>query len=599
MATYSGDVNITLVDGSASVAQVPPQNVQAVIGCSSAGTVGTVVATRSLTTLTSVFADGPLPQACGLALQSTLDNGGGSSAVVLAVRATTATPGAIGGAANAATNISAVAIVGGVAQITYTAQTVPLVSGDVVTIASVGGAVEVNGTFKITVTAATTFTVNVTSITAYTSGGTVQFDGAVQTGTGTSAMWFTGTPTDEIYMQAQVVIGGIVATTGISIKYSFDAGRNFGSAIPLGTALTYAIKDAGGMDTGLTLNVVTGKTLVAGDYSRCHTSPPLPDLTGIGVAIGVLQAYAAMAGVAWGSIHIVGVLTGANCTTLESAGTYNLDALATAAIYTRAIVSCRDALSPTAWGGAGETEAVWTAAIELDFAAVSAKRIACGAGYYNMPSAFPTQIASVPSYRRPASWALAAREVVIPPQRHAGNVGDGALTQVVVNASTDPGDGFEYSNAYLNPTLDYFLPGGVGRFTTLRTHPGRQGFFISNPLSLAPVGSDFDLLPRGLVMDVACTIAHSSLLQFVNADLQTKTNGTLADAAANTIANVVRTAIRSNMQNVSMISGFSVNVDQSTNIQITKTLIVTIVILGRAYALQVNVNLGYANTLAA
>ncbi len=599
MTTYSGDINITLVDGSASVAQVPPQSVQAVIGCASSGTVGQVVPTRSLTTLVSTFTSGPLVEACGLTLQSTLDNGGGSSAVVLAVRATTATPGAITGSAEATTAISAVAIVGGVAVITYTAQTIPLITGDVVTIAAVGGAVEVNGTFKITVITTTTFSVPVPTITAYTSGGTVQFTGSVQTGTGTGGMYFSGTPTDEVYAMAKVAIGFTAGVSGGSIAYSLDAGRNFGSAVPIGAALTFALADAGGLDTGLTLHVVTGKTYVAGDYVRCHGSPPLPDSSGIAAALASLQAYAAMAGAAWGSIHVVGVLTGANCTTLESGGSTNLDGLATAATYTRAITACRDALVPTAWGGPGETEATWMAAIEVDFSTTSARRVASGAGYYNMPSAYPTRLFDVPSYRRSSAWALAAREVVIPPQRHAGNVGDGALQQIVVNAASDPQDGFVYHNEYLNPGLDYILPGGVGRFSALRTHPGRQGFYVSNPLLLAPFGSDFALLPRGLVMDVACTITHSALLQFVNADLQTKTNGTLADKDANTIANAVRTAIQTNMSNVSMISGFSVSVDQTQNIQITKTIIVTIVILGRAYALQVNVNLGYANQLAA
>jgi cell division protein FtsX len=48
-----------------------------------------------------------------------------------------------------------------------------------------------------------------------------------------------------------------------------------------------------------------------------------------------------------------------------------------------------------------------------------------------------------------------------------------------------------------------------------------------------------------------------------------------------------------------MISGFSVAVDQTQNIQQTQTLVVTISILGVVYVLQTNVTIGYASTLTA
>jgi hypothetical protein len=93
--------------------------------------------------------------------------------------------------------------------------------------------------------------------------------------------------------------------------------------------------------------------------------------------------------------------------------------------------------------------------------------------------------------------------------------------------------------------------------------------------------------------------AHDALEQFADADLTTNTNGTLSDSAAKTIWQTVYSALQSAMAAVGMISGFSVVVDQTQNIQVTQTLVVTITILGVAYVLQINVTIGYANQLAA
>jgi hypothetical protein len=218
-----------------------------------------------------------------------------------------------------------------------------------------------------------------------------------------------------------------------------------------------------------------------------------------------------------------------------------------------------------------------------------------------MPTAFPTQFAGAPSYRRPLSFALGARQVAIAPQRHAGKVGGtqgGNITQIVVSPTRDQSDGFVYHNEALNPAFDYFLPGGTGRLAAARTHARKPGYFFADPLTLAAPGSSFSLLPRAVVIDVACVFAYSALIDFQDADLITNANGTLSDAAAATVKAAVVQAL-DQMKGASQISGYTVVVDQTQNIQVTQTLVVTITILGVAYVLQTNVTIGYANTLAA
>jgi hypothetical protein len=582
MSTTTGDVELTILDGTAGVVIVPAASVQVVIGCATAGTVGAIVATRSLTTLTSSFTSGPLVEAAGLTVQA-----GGT---VLAMRATTATAGSINGTTQV---VPAITATDTSSPILVTSTAHGLVTGDVVTITGTVGQTGANGTFKITKVSADTFTLdNSTSAGAWVSGGAITFTGTVQTGTGTSVMTYTGTPVDDLYPMVRTKAGGTVGVAGITIEISFDAGRTFGPTIALGTAIAYTLTG-----TGLTINFATGKTLIAGDYARCSTTAPMWDAAGLAAAIASLAASPyALTG--WGSIHLVGVTTAALAATAQTA----LDTLAGDYLFTGVFASFRDAIAPTAWGGLGETDAVWMASINAAITATSAKRVLATGGHYNMPSAFPTAIASVPRYRRPLAWALAARQVAIPQQRHAGRVKDGALAQIVVDPVNDPLDGFNYHDERTNPGLD-FKTGGAGRFTSARTRIGLGssggGFFIVNPLTLAPLGSDFWMWPYRAVMDVACGITHQAGQAFVNDDLRTNANGTLSDKDALAIKNATTSALTVGMTNVAMISGVQVAVDQSQNINITGTVVITVTILARGYVLQESVSIGYANQLAA
>lgn len=594
---FTGDVQITVLDGQAGVVVVPASQVQAVLGCSSSGTVNQVVATRSTRTLKTNFAAGPLPEAAGLAVQA-----GGT---VLAMRVATATAGAIVGQATAALTVSGATNATPIVITTSAAHN--LITGSVVTVAAVGGNTAANGVFVITVLSSTTFSLNGSvGNGAYTTGGTVEFEGVIQTGTGTSEVTVTGTPVDDYNVLVRPVTTGTIGTEGITFQISLDAGRTFGPIIALGTASTYAIPLDESTNTGLTLNFSAG-TIGTGFEARFSTTAPQPDATGIAAALTALQE-SPYAQTGWGSMHIVGVVNGTLASAIGISGTKPLDgsvggtSLAAGYIFTRAIVGARDAFLPQAWGGPGETETAWTAAVLADFASVSARRVGAAAGHYNMPSAFPTTVAGTPRYRRPLSWAHAAREVANPPQRHAGRVKDGALSQIVVDPVNDPSDGFIYRDERINVGFDNLYPGGAGRFTAARTRVGlgsTPGFYITNPRLLAPLGSDFQLFPQGTVMDRACDIAHQVAQQEVNDDLQTKPNGTLRDSDAKRIRNAILTAYAAQMIGVKMITGAQVDVDQTQNIQVTKTVVITITILGVAYVLQVDVSLAFANQLAA
>lgn len=489
----TGDVELTILDGGGTVV-VPSASVQVVIGTSSAGTVAAPVAVRNVNSLVSTFGYGPMVEAAALAILA-----GGT---VIAMKATSTTPGAQ------------------------------------------------------------------TAVTA--------------TALGTSVVTVTGNAFDTYQVKMLVVAGGTIGTTGITFQISLDAGRNYGPVLALGTATTYAIPN-----TGLTLNFAAG-TLTAAGTATFSTTEPLWNTAGILACLNALQS-SQYGVIGWGSMHIVGTMSGANAATVQG----YLNTLATGKIYTRAMTNARDAIMPVAWGGAGETEAVWTAAVLADFATLDAKRLDVHSGHYNMPSAIPNSAAGAPRYRRPLSFALAARQVTLQPQTHAGRVRDGALSNIVVDPTNDPADGFVYHDERLNPNFDN------ARFSSARTRIGLPGYYNVNPKLMAPIGSVFSLLPLGNVMDVGCTIVQQVGQRDINSDIRLNTNGTIYENEARSLEANFRQALNDQMLAQNMISGYAVAVDRGNNVQSTSIVKVAVTLYSRGYILEEQITIGYGNAAAA
>lgn len=398
-------------------------------------------------------------------------------------------------------------------------------------------------------------------------------------GTGTSVITVTGAPYDDYYVQFLVVAGGTIGTAGITFKVSLDAGRNFGPTIALGTASTYAIPN-----TGMVLNFAAG-TLVASDSAKFKTTAPAWADAGVQACLLAYQAsqYPAAGGV--GSIHVVGVCAGADETVF---GGY-LETLATGYIYEGVITTLRDAAAPIAWtGSSAEAESVWMSSIALDTSAVAQRRVLASAGHYNMPSAFANPVAGTPAYRRPGSWALAARQVGIPPQRHAGRVrGLGPLPQIVIDPVNDPKDGFIYHDERVTPGLD------AARLCSFQTRIGLPGLFVRNPNLLSPPGSQFVIWPHRAVMDVACEIVNQTAEQEINDDLRLNANGTIYENDALALQGSISGQLQAQMVAANMCSAASVTVDQSWNVANTSIVKIVVAIRGKGYALEVDVLIGY------
>ncbi len=410
-----------------------------------------------------------------------------------------------------------------------------------------------------------------TAVTATVPGGS--------TSTMTTTLDSTNGAWDTYYFFIKCTVSGTIGTApGPTIQVSADAGRNYGAPISLGSATTLVLgapfspPTAGG--TGVQLNFGAG-TMVAGDFWKFSTTQPLWNTAGVSAALAAFFASQfAVDGV--GSVHIVGTVASGDITAIQTA----LQGGVAGYVFTRAITELRDALAPVAYGGSGETEATWMAAIEAVVAGEAAQpRVCADGGYYNTPSPYANQAAGAPAYRRPLSWSHAVRRTQIALQRRAGRVKDGPYSTIQVNTAVDPSDGFIYHDERVTPGLN------AARIGSAMTWPkkGRGFFQCQEPLLSAP-GSQFTELVIGNVLDASCDIGYAAGVEEVSDDLTTQTNGTLDPIDRNTFQGEIQTALNEGMVQTPLVSSVTAVVSPTQNVLATGIIPVTVIVTPKAYA---------------
>jgi hypothetical protein len=245
--------------------------------------------------------------------------------------------------------------------------------------------------------------------------------------------------------------------------------------------------------------------------------------------------------------------------------------------FQRAIVHVRDALVPTAWGGSGETEATWIAAVALAESAVAAPRVLVCGGDYNTPSCYNNPAGGLPAYRRNLGWALAVRRTQIPLQRRAGRVKDGPLANIAVNPASDASDGFIYHNERTTPGLN------AARIASAMTWPKNTGFFQCQEPLLSANGSQFVEIAIGNVLDAACDIGYAAGLEEVSDDLTVQANGTLDPVDLNVFQGGLQNALNQGMIQTPLVSGVTATVSPTANVASTGVIPVTIAVNPKAY----------------
>lgn len=340
--------------------------------------------------------------------------------------------------------------------------------------------------------------------------GTDGEDGEVTfTGTGTSVITLTGAALDFHEGLFEVIAGGARGTPGITFRYSLDAGRTWSAVTELGAATTYAIPRS-----GVTLNFAAG-TLVAGDTATWIGKEPEWASTDLD------EAYAALVASSHNvrGIGVAGPASSAEATAMKT----ELVGGEGAHRYQFVILEARGQdLDGT------EDEDEWMAAIITEFAAFSSTRVGIGAGKLWILSPISQR-----QLLRPLSWAAIARAAGVPIHRDLGRVKDGPLDAQIVD-----------SNGVLIGHDERVNPGlNEARFITATTKVGKVGVYITNPMLMAPPGSDFELLQYRAVMDEGCAITYDKLSDYESDEVRVAKNGKVLEKDAKAIESAITGAL--------------------------------------------------------
>ena len=387
-----------------------------------------------------------------------------------------------------------------------------------------------------------------------TTNGTAGSVGTVtRTGTGPDpGAAFTGTPLDAYNLRIKITLGGTVGTARFRIAFDGDNpdGPTYSDEYVTAASVTTWVAS-----TGLTVTFAAGTYVVNDVYSAACVAPTYTN-TNLNTALTALLADSRT----WRFVFVVGepstVSTGATmASTLDTA-----------------LTTAQNAYR-YAWGliqAPSDTDAN----IQGAYSSFSSRRVAVAAGFETV-----TSVISGRTFSRGAAWATAARAMAMTISQDLGEVRAGPLSAVTALTRDER----------KTPGLD------ASGFLTHRSIVGLNGAFVCNPRIMAPAGSDFLLIQYRQVMDVACTVGYSALLQYVNAELVTNEDGTLDEVEAQGIDAAVTAALAQSLTQPNYATAVSATADRTNNVLSTQTLKVKIRVQPKGYAKAIEAEIGFLN----
>lgn len=387
-------------------------------------------------------------------------------------------------------------------------------------------------------------------------------------GPGTSAITVSAAgekPTDDLDVVIEWLSDGTVGTAGIKYRVSLDGGNNYGPPTALGTANTVTVP-------GVATFALGAGTIKATDVTRVRLTAPTFGTTELGAALDALAGSSAR----YRTLHVVGAANAAVCAAIDAK-------LATMAIKVkprRAIVSAR-------LPNAGETDAAYVTALQPLSDTFASPRVSIAAGAVSQISAVTGRV-----QRRPLAFAYAARQASVDTHIDIADVNLGALT------------GASIKDINGNPVGDYHdenVNGGLDdlRFVAARTWETVAGTFLSRPRTSAALGSDFRLLPHGLVIDEAHEVTYGALLRRLSRPVNIdKTTGRIAEIDALDTEAVVTAALENALLAAPKASAIKVTVDRMASVLQTGEVRVTARIVPIGYIEQFTVDIGLAAQIA-
>lgn len=392
------------------------------------------------------------------------------------------------------------------------------------------------------------------------------------TGTGLSVMSVSdATGFDDNEVVIKIIASGTVGSGTITLQYSLDGGINY-SANQAMTASTFSPPN-----TGLTVSF-TSASVVAGDTYAFSSVAPVWGSSDLTTTIAALKNATQKS---FRMIHVVGPASASIAGTVDTA----VQAFMTSFRY----VGARVLLDSV--GFAGGSESTWITNLLADYATFSSVdgRVAVGAG--------PVRISSMAGYKnlRTVSW-LAARRFMLS-TIHA----DISELTPLTGITDITGFTVVYHDEFVVQGLD------AAKFITMRTFPGRTGYFITNPNTFAPNGSDYGLMQYGFVGDVACGTYYNFFIGALNKPVRVDNAGHILEKDAQALEAGANAAIRDallapgHISPSTMSQKFSGSIPGPTQVArddailSTKTLTVNGFVIPLGYVKQIPITFSFKN----
>ena len=368
------------------------------------------------------------------------------------------------------------------------------------------------------------------------------------------------TPADDYELALEILTGGTVGTAGITYRMSLDGGRTWSNTRSLGTATAAAFPD----NAGVTFAFGTG-TVVAGDLYTATAQAASFNAADLGGALNALKSTQ----IDFGLVVLQGGAIDANSfDTAEGV---------------RNFTNGRHAwVGNTVLPSSGQTESAYATALTALSTGKSSKGGSVYAGACRATSAISQR-----RLVRPASWGAAARQAFVSEQINIADPKLGALPGISIR---DVNGNPEQHDESVNPGLDDL------RYATLTSFPRRQGAYVTLPRVFAPTGSDFDIMPNRLVMDLAYDALYDYLLDRLHSPIQvSRKTGFILPAVAKDIELGADAVLRTVLLTTPKASDAFFRMSRTDNLLSLPTFTCFARILPLSYPRWINLDMSFTN----
>lgn len=384
-------------------------------------------------------------------------------------------------------------------------------------------------------------------------------------GSGTGTITATAqTPNDAYEVIVEILTTGTVGT-GV-FRYTLDDGRTWSAPITIPSGGTYAIPNA-----NLTITFVPGAGpafFEDGDLHSFDCTAPYYGTSDLATAVTALLADTT----GLGMIVLLGKpASTADGATMMAALNTHLSSLKAQGRYVRAIMDAGDDTTTNA---------------KTDFAASTSTRITVCYGDVDVASAKGFSGWAVPKRSLVFSVAERAHQALI--SEDLARVASGPMEDVLAISHDE-----EKNPAALDDA----------GFSTARTHQGLGGFYINNCRLKSPLGSDFEYLQHGRVMDKACDIVFKKQTQKLSSSVRTVPGtGVINEKDALHWESEIEEALNISLTQPKNKEGTKGHVsgepdyviDREQNIQSTSELIADVSLVPLGYAKRITTTIGFS-----